>query len=189
MSIETLFERKAGEKVFFSLRRHPLTFLKHIGFFLLMAVLPPIVTYQFFGGKIDIANPLLQIGGVLLAGAYYLVIWLFFFSQFTDYYLDIAIVTGERIIDNDQHGLFGRSVSEMNLSRIQDVRSEIKGIIPSIFNYGLVIVETAGEEKNFRFEQIANPHHVRAQILELAAKDREKEGAQMVEEALTNHKS
>ena len=188
MSIYTLFEQKPGEKVVFSLRRHPITFLKSIGFFLLMAVLPPIVAYQFFGGKVAIANPLLQIGAVLLAGAYYLVIWLFFFSQFTDYYLDISIVTDERIIDNDQQGLFSRSVSEMNLSRIQDVHSEVKGIIASLFNYGLVVVETAGEEKNFRMEQVHNPHHIRASILELAAKDREKEGMKMVGEALHNDK-
>jgi len=120
-------------------------------------------------------HPLLEIGLKLLVSIYYLGIWIFFFSQFTDYYLDINIVTNDRILDINQKGLFGRVVAELDLTRVQDVHSEIKGIIPTMLNYGTVEIQTAGGEQNFIFEQVPNPHAVRQRIIELAALDRKRE--------------
>ena len=188
MSVKDLYEAKSGEQLVFALRRHPITFVKNVLGFLALAVVPAVAFWVYFGGVPHIANPYLAAAGVLLAGTYYLGIWLFFFSQFADYYLDISLVTTERIIDIDQEGLFGRVVSEMNLSKIQDVKSEVKGIVATVFNYGLVEVESAGAEENFHFSQCPNPHHVRQRILELAAQEREKEGKQMVSDALTQEK-
>lgn len=181
MSIRQLYKPNPDEKLVFVLRPHPLTFVKPALLFLLMLVLPPVAYFLLIGDKIaSIQNPLLQIGAVLLAGVYYLCTWLFFFSQFTDYYLDIDIVTDDRILDIEQRGLFNRVISELNLARIQDVHSEVKGIISTMFNYGTVHIQTAGEEENFVFEKVADPNGVRQKILELANKDRQKEGREML---------
>ena len=176
MSIHQLFTQHPGEKVEFSLRRHPIVFLGPTFVFLLLAALPFAARAVFLqGGALELPNALADAGLKLIMATYYLGILVFYLSEFTDYYLDINIVTNDRILDINQKGLFGRSVSELDLTRIQDVNSVIKGIIPTLLNYGTVTVETAASEENFVFEQVPNPHGVRQRIIEMAALDRKKE--------------
>jgi uncharacterized membrane protein YdbT with pleckstrin-like domain len=181
MSIKSLFTQHTGEKIEFVLRRHPIVFLGPIFVFLVLAGVPFAGKAVFFSDKPFVfSEPLSWAGIVLLVTAYYLGIWVFFLSQFTDYYLDINIVTNDRIIDINQKGLFGRSVAELDLTRVQDVHSEIKGIIPTILGYGTVIVQTAANEENFHFEQVPNPNYIRQRILELAALDRKREAREIM---------
>jgi len=176
MSIHQLFTPNTGEKLEFSLRRHPIVFAGPVFIFLVLAAIPFAAKTVILGGEaLALPHPLLEIGLKLLVSIYYLGIWIFFFSQFTDYYLDINIVTNDRILDINQKGLFGRVVAELDLTRVQDVHSEIKGIIPTMLNYGTVEIQTAGGEQNFIFEQVPNPHAVRQRIIELAALDRKRE--------------
>ena len=98
--------------------------------------------------------------------------WLQFFNQFIDYYLDVSVITNTRIVDVEQTGLFGRTISELDLYKVQDVTSEVKGFWRSLFQYGFVYVQTAGETQRFVFENIPNAHAVRKQILELVDANR-----------------
>lgn len=177
MSIYQLFVQHPGEKVEFSLRRHPIVFLGPTLIFLFLAAAPFAARFIFLqdGSPISLANPLAEAAFKLFVAVYFLGIWIFYFSEFTDYYLDIDIVTNDRIIDIVQKGLFARSVAELDLTRVQDVESEIKGIIPTLLDYGTVVVQTAAEKENFRFEQVPHPHKVRQRILEMAALDRKRE--------------
>ena len=182
MSIKQLYTSHPGEKLEFSLRRHPIVFLGPIFIFLVLAGIPYGAKLVIFGtAPLVLTHPFLDIGLKLFVSIYYLSIWIFFFSQFTDYYLDINIVTNDRILDINQKGLFGRSVAELDLTRVQDVHSEIKGIIPTLLNYGTVEVQTAANEENFHFEQIPDPHRVRQRILELAALDRKREAREIMD--------
>ncbi len=181
MSIASLFAQHAEEKIEFVLRRHPIVFVKPVFVFFILAAIPLAGKAVFAAEKAAVfSHPLAYPGMVLLIASYYLGIWIFFLSQFTDYYLDINIVTNDRIIDINQKGLFGRSVSELDLTRVQDVNSEIKGIIPTMLGYGSVVVQTAANEENFHFEQVANPNLVRQRILELAALDRKREAREVL---------
>lgn len=184
MSVFQLFTPHTGEKVELSLRRHPIVFLAPIATFLIMAAIPFAAKQVIFGGTLPpLPHPFMDIGLKLLMAIYYLGIWIFFFSQFTDYYLDINIVTNDRIIDINQKGLFGRSIAELDLTRVQDVHSEIKGIIPTLLSYGSVEIQTAANEENFHFEQVPHPHKVRQRILELAALDRKREAREIMDHA------
>ncbi|HJV32414.1 MAG TPA: PH domain-containing protein [Patescibacteria group bacterium] len=181
MSLSQLFTPHTGEKLEFSLRRHPIVFVGPVFVFLLLAAIPYVAKAVIFSdAPLTLPHPFLDIGLKLLVSVYYLGIWIFFFSQFTDYYLDINIVTNDRIIDINQKGLFGRSVAELDLTRVQDVHSTIKGIIPTMLNFGTVEVQTAATEENFVFEQIHDPHKVRQRILELAALDRKREAREVM---------
>jgi len=182
MAWQTLFDQKPGEHVEIVKRRHPVTFLPAIFFFILMIAIPPVMLAIVFEGTVSIANPLLHAAGVLLLSTYYLGINLFFIGQLVDYYLDITIITNDRIIDIEQKGIFGRQISELDLARIQDVNSEVKGIIPSLFNYGLVEIQTAGEEANFELHDAHDPHGIRARVIELSALDRKREARELLAE-------
>lgn len=83
------------------------------------------------------------------------------------YYLNLQIVTNERIIDVNQRGLLHHEVTEFNIEVVQDATTQIKGLWGNIFNFGNVYVQTAGEQQNFVFDQIANPKHIANTVIEL----------------------
>ena len=105
---------------------------------------------------------------VLAVSAYWLFVWLFTFFSFIDYYLDIWLITSERIIDVRQEGFFSRTVAELKLFKIQDVTSEQHGLFQFIFKFGNVHVQTAGEVQRFEFREIPNPEKIRDIIIKLA---------------------
>jgi hypothetical protein len=90
-----------------------------------------------------------------------------FLLYFHNYYLSLQIVTSQRIIDIDQKGLFSREVNEMPLANIEDVSYKQDGFWATIFNFGNVILQTAGTGNSnpdledsvngFTFNQIPKP--------------------------------
>lgn len=184
MSFKRQYHLKPDEKVRLALRWHPVTLFWNFVLMILALGVPVAGIWLFFGGVPNITNPWAQIGLVLLAGIYALFIWLVFFTQIVNYYIDLSVVTDRRIIDVDQEGLFNRTVSELDLARVQDVTSEIHGIWGTLLNYGRVTVQTAGEQERFILEWVPRPHRVRETILELAHSDREREGKQIISEAI-----
>lgn len=176
MNINGLIDRQEGEVVIRYLRRHWIVFTADIAMIVVLAVVP--LGALFLSANVwpnlltgAISRPAL----VILASSYYLMIWLFFITTFVDYYLDAWIITSSRIVNVEQHSLFSRTVSELDLGKVQDVTSEVKGIIPSILNYGYVYIQTAGATEHFVFEQIHRPHEIRKSILELVKKDQRQE--------------
>lgn len=97
----------------------------------------------------------------------FLIFWLAVFIIWIDYYLDMWIITDQRIVNIEQYGLFQREVSELEHGRVQDVTTEIRGLLPTIFQYGFVYVQTAGEKERFVFKQVPNPNSVRKIIMQL----------------------
>jgi uncharacterized membrane protein YdbT with pleckstrin-like domain len=128
-----------------------------------------------------LANPIIYAFLFLLASAYILFILLFLFSAFIDYYLDVWIVTSQRIINIEQKGLFNREIAEHSLDKIQDVSGEQKGILQTFFSYGNVHVQTAGEIQRFIFQQIDNPFEVIRVINNLIQKKEAKFESQLAE--------
>ena len=173
MNIKHLFKLKPYEHVEMLLRQHPIFLLRDFVLFAALASVPvgvvfvlQVVKPTLLTGPISL--PLVAVGGAI----YYLAIWLFFFSTVLDYYMDIWVVTNDRIIAVEQEGLFSRTISEMDLWLLQDVTSEIKGITATVFSYGKLSLETAGKESRFHFENLHSPNSVRQRILALAEEDR-----------------
>jgi hypothetical protein len=88
--------------------------------------------------------------------------------------LDVWIITNERIIDIQQKGFFSRVISEQRHYRIQDVTSEVNGIIATVLKYGNVYVQTAGSKQRFFFHEVPNPEEVRNTIIRLAERSKRK---------------
>lgn len=83
------------------------------------------------------------------------------------YYLDIQIITNERVVDITQGSLLHRTVSELHLSRIEDVTAEVDGLFGTFLDYGNVYVQTAAETERFTFDRVPNPAAVEKLILDL----------------------
>jgi hypothetical protein len=90
--------------------------------------------------------------------------WILFFVAWTNYYLDILVVTNKRVIDIQQIGLFARDVAEIRTENIEDLRVEIVGPIASLLHFGNLHIQSAGESREFVMRNIPDPHKVREAI-------------------------
>lgn len=126
--------------------------------------------------------------GLFIQNSLILLVWLYAFLIWIDYFFDVWIITNERVINIEQKGLFVRTVSELKFSRIQDVTSEVNGMIPTILNFGDVKVQTASEEDHFLFRRVPDPYHVKDVIMERLRTEREDEINRIVEASRSGKK-
>lgn len=80
------------------------------------------------------------------------------------------IVTDRNITQILQRGLFNRQVSQLNLVNVEDVTSVSNGLLSTIFGYGEINIETAGEQANFKFTYCPRPNYYAKVILEAREK-------------------
>ena len=74
------------------------------------------------------------------------------------------IITNERVVMFTQRGVFHQSVPQLNLVDVQEVTVHQHGMLSHLFNYGSIVVETAGEQKNIILKYAQNPHLAVKQI-------------------------
>jgi uncharacterized membrane protein YdbT with pleckstrin-like domain len=173
MNINHLIKQKSYERIEFLLRRHPFTFLPIAILFILLMLVPVAIYFLINNLFPELINgqifyPLT----IILASIYYLGVYLFFYAQFIDFYLDLWIVTNDRIVDIEQHGLFSRTTSEVDLYRIQDVTVDVHGFFSTIMNYGDLTVKTASDNIHIIFYNIPNPNEVRQALIGMSEEDR-----------------
>lgn len=159
------------EKTILIVRRHGMVFLVNIFYnFLLLLVPLPVLWFalknfpSLFNGTIS--WPII----VILLSIYYLISWLFFFVHFIDLYLDVWIITNKRLINIEQKGLFSRTEAEHQLYVIQDVTTKVAGIMPTVFNYGDLEIQNAGESQRITFRQVGDPYAIKKIIADLVDK-------------------
>ncbi len=158
-----------GERVVLMLHRHGFVAVRIALLYFLLALVP-VAAWVLLGARTDVLADGSSAGfalAVMLLGAYALVWALLFFVSWLNYYLDIWIVTNERIINITQARLFHRVVSEQKLYRVQDVTWQIEGVLGNLFKFGNVTIQTAGEQGKFTFEHIPDPEGVAKAVMHL----------------------
>lgn len=91
---------------------------------------------------------------------WYMGVFTFSFLSFINWYFNVYIVTNQRLIDVDFVNLTYREISHAPLFKVQDINFKQIGVISSIFNFGSVYVQTAGELPNFDFVDVPKPSEV-----------------------------
>jgi uncharacterized membrane protein YdbT with pleckstrin-like domain len=165
-----------GEEVVLVIRKHIITLLPYALHIILMCLLP-VIFYSFivpYALPAFLEEPYSGLF-ILLSVIYYGFVWIIIFTIWADYYLDIWIVTNERLINIEQIGFFNRVVSELDLKRIQDITSGVHGMIPTMFGFGNIHIQTAAEEGKFDLKSVPHPVTVRRQITKLYRAAREKD--------------
>ena len=165
-----------NENVILVLRKHPISLLGY-AIQLLFFLFLPVLSYIFL---IPIAFPIFleypyQNIYFMFSVIFYGFIWITAFVIWVDYYLDIWIITNERLLDIEQKGFFNRTVSELDLKKIQDITSNVNGIIQTIFGFGNIQIQTAAEEKKFELKSIHHPVTARRKIIKLYKQAKEKD--------------
>lgn len=149
------------ENVILLLRRHWVTNLPWI-FTAVILLFAPIILAPF---------PLLnflplnyQFMAVII---FYLLVIAFIYEQFLSWYFNIYLITDQRVIDYDFFSLLYKRVTDADLEKIQDVSVKMGGVAQVLFNYGDVVVETAGEIPDINFDKVPNPTRIQTIIHEL----------------------
>ncbi len=76
------------------------------------------------------------------------------------------IITDRNITQVLQSGLFSRKTSQLNLYSVEDVTALEDGIFSTMFGFGVLTIETAGEQANFNFTYCPRPGYYAKIILD-----------------------
>jgi hypothetical protein len=122
---------------------------------------------------------------------------------FHRYYLSMGIITDKRVIDIDQTSLFKREVNDMDISNVQDVNYKQVGFWGTIFDFGDVVIQTAGgaavsnspsttveKPTGFVFDNVPNPKqigHLISKIYQAQHDSDTRSAARMQAEELAKH--
>ena len=166
--------KRPHEEVLLWIKKHPLVYLKTVFMVLVIGGLPLVL---FLVALSLLTQTIPQIVW-LIAILYLVVSLLVFYLKWLEEVLDIVIVTDQRLVDMDQYNIFRRAMGEVALEQITDVTGTVKGIFGTIFNYGSIRIETAGQTSDFSIRDVAHPILSAQRILDIVAGKREK----MVEE-------
>lgn len=82
------------------------------------------------------------------------------------YNMSQLVITDKTITQTIQVSLFNRKVSQLAVSSVEDVTANKNGFFPTIFNYGRLLIETAGEQENFHFDYCPHADHYAKLVLE-----------------------
>jgi len=156
------------EKIVIMLRRHLVTQIGAILLIIIMLLAPLILKIvpllEFLPARFKLITILM----------WYLLVVAFIFEKFLGWFFNVNIITDERIIDIDFYSLGYKEVSEAKIDRVQDIGYVTGGALRSIFNFGNVLIQTAGEKPQLIFEDVPNPQVV-AKILNELILEEEKE--------------
>ncbi|MCR4334027.1 MAG: PH domain-containing protein [Patescibacteria group bacterium] len=169
------FELSPGEHIVKTVRKHWFLFLGELLPFAILAVIPfalpkllvlvpPLAKYA---SLFDYHTVLGRAG----LGVWLLVTWTSAWGAFTRYFLNAWILTNQRIATIKQRRFFVREVSSLLLPRVQDVTTNVTGIVSSLLNLGNIKVQSAGAEIEFTMRGIPHPEQMRDLILKYVSEE------------------
>lgn len=129
-------------------------------------VVPVILLLLTLGGGIflgTIVGPWIPVVG---GGGLALALLLFVGYLIMDHWDDRYIVTNKRVVRREHTPLGRESRVVAPLRTIQDIQESQVGILTQWFDFGDLIIETAGERGHVAFREIPNPEGVREIIFE-----------------------
>jgi len=153
------------EEILLLLRRHWITNVRWALLGLLLFISPLVL--KFFP-LISFLPIRFQIFSLIL---WYLLIIAFVFEEFLTWFFNVYIITDERVVDIDFYSLLYKQLTEAKIDRIQDITFKMGGAIRTFFNYGDVLIQTAGAEPNLEFEAVPNPERVVKVLQELRTQE------------------
>lgn len=158
------------EKVLLKLRKHWIILVRDVSATALLGILP----FLLFGiVGLTVSAPFNLSGLIPFAGLvsalWLLVIWMTLAVVWTNYYLDLWVVTNQRIVSVDQINLFNRKITTLALENIQEISVQTENVFETFMHYGTVNIETASPENDVLMEGIPHPERIRTIILQEAS--------------------
>jgi hypothetical protein len=176
MAHQKLFpSQQPDEKIILIVREHWFRLFVKIFVVALMSLLPWVFQMLLVNSTILDRSETASLIAAAVINIYYLGLLIALFIIFVLYYLNVHIVSEQRVVDIDQASLLSHEVSELNIETIEDVSSHTVGVFGNLLDYGTVYVQTAGGTERFEFHNVPNPAEIASTILDLYEKHGQKE--------------
>lgn len=141
------------EDLLLLVRAHPITFIPWILTSVVMFFLPLGLNIIFIG--------FFNLREVLFINfAWYSLLFSYVFMNVLSWLFNVGIVTNERIVDIDYAMILNKQVTGTSIEDITDATANTTGFIRSFFQYGDVLVQTAGRTQNIDFYAVPLPGEV-----------------------------
>src|SRR3989344_5412839 len=148
--------QESGEKIILLLRAHIVTLVPSVLLILLFIFLP-FLAPSFLG--------IFRLQALSVFDPRQLILIFIF------WYLNVYLITNERVIDIDFRGILHKETSYAKLNQIQDISPKIIGFFGTFFHYGNIYIQTAAERPEFEFHNVENPNMVAQEIHEQVRKE------------------
>lgn len=124
--------QRADEKVEFVFRRHIIAMRK--GFYaILICFALGSLPFLIWQDNVDLLW--IALGGLVFG-------LLILFYHWIGWYFSIYVVTNQRIRQSSQKGIFGKTVIDLNLDKIQNISYNIPGFFGEMFGFGTIVLQT-----------------------------------------------
>lgn len=155
-------DQHENEKVVLVLRQHLFTQVKPFLTIVLMAFFVPFILNA--AGFLTTLPSRFQFAFYLF---WLVLIFIMFINGFLHWFFNVYIITDERIVDVDFDSMIRKNISSAKIENIEDVTANTSGFFASMFNYGSITIQTAGEKREFEFAAVPQPAKVSKLINEL----------------------
>jgi len=155
------------ERIIFKLRKHWFVLLRFKAGVFVMGILPPII-FGFLASTKILPDFLLAPAVATFIVTFWLIVaTMALAAVWTDYFLDVWIVTDKRIVNINQIGFFNREITTTRMERIQDATTKQRGLLETLLNFGSIRIQTASEDaSDTLIEGIPHPTDVRRAIMD-----------------------
>jgi uncharacterized membrane protein YdbT with pleckstrin-like domain len=85
-----------------------------------------------------------------------------FFEKYYNYAQGMLIITSQRVLNVEQKGFFKRRIIETDVNKIQDVSSNVSGVMRIFLKFGDLVIRTAGGSQGSEIiiKNIPHPYDV-----------------------------
>jgi len=124
--------QRDGEEIVLVFRRHIIALRKGFYSILIPFFLASLPTLIAPG---ELLYLYIAIGGLVLG-------LVLFFYHWIGWYFTIFILTDQRLRQSTQKGIFGKSVIDLPVSKIQNISYTIPGLSGELFGFGTIVIQT-----------------------------------------------
>ena len=157
------FELQGDERVVLFCRRHWLYFYSKLAGIVCALTVPTAALLWIVQLTAGLGGTVGKVALVIAA------IWVIYWGirgYFTwyRYQNDVWVITNQRIIDSTKFNWIKQRMASADLVDVEDINVVREGLLPTMFNYGDLRVQTAGEVANFVLAGIPGPSKVLAVV-------------------------
>jgi hypothetical protein len=156
---EILFDgQHDDEEVIYVFRQHPVVMRKGL-LAILIGILIGLIPMTIWPPLEITLAPFLPIIAGIVIGSFVL------FYQWIGWFYTVFIVSDQRFIQINQHGMFNRSVNDISLEKILSVNFSVEGIEETMLGFGTIIVQTFVGDMTLK--KIHHPAKVQERIVKI----------------------
>ena len=157
--------RPEDEQVLLVVHKHPATLLGEAALTLVPGFTILWLLILFRGSPLTLADASVHAIITLLVPFCFLILWTILAIQWTNYYLDMFIVTDRRILYTSQINFTERTTTQWNIRDVSRASVHFGGLFESFFHYGSITIEGREETMAAKITGIPDPEYVAAVIL------------------------